>query len=370
MRDRRTKTQHHTAHKDESDKENLPATQQRHTAAHTDEQATAAGEGKRTRATHGDNEGNEQRQQPHGSTNKKSKPSHDHSAPHDRRSIEPLSPAPSPSFSSLDALLAEKEAAYSQLLDKYNALSRQRVDHTAALVAQYEAQTLQLRSSSQQLTQHWQDKYAQLHTAQRQETELRRKEAEAAMAVKDVVLAEKTAQLKEQAALNDGLQCRVEAASEQISNYLLLTGTSITVPSSSSHRLVCCMVNASNRQRRIDFVLDTAQSEASGTVQYRPKRIELGGLAYPKCLKGNINFAVDRTPNFTRYLLDTLYKKADEEEEEEQQDEEGEDKQAKEGGGAEQPEAQQDEAQTAEQTASERGAQAGTVQVATDAVMA
>lgn len=111
------------------------------------------------------------------------------------------------------------------------------------------------------------------------------------------------------------------------------------------------MVNASNRQRRLDFVLDTSHSETDGTIEYRPKRIELGGVAYPKCLKSSMSFAVDRTPNFTRYLLDVLYKKAEErnEEEEEVVDEVR--------GGSEQLQGQSVELTTgAEQSAVENGA--------------
>ena len=354
MRDRRTKAQSDATQLDDSDKENVA--QQRQSVAHADK--AAAVDGKRSRAGHTDDERGEQQ---HGSNNKKSKASHS-GANGSRNSIPPLSPTPSPSFSSSDELLAEKDAAYAQLLAKYRELGRQKVDHTAALVAQYEAQTAQLRSSSQQLTQHWQDKCEQLDAAQRKETALRRKEAEAAMAVKELALAEKDKQLKEKQTANDELQRSVQAANEQISSYLLLTGTSITVPPQSSHRLVCCMVNASNRQRRLDFVLDTSQSEASGLVEYRPKRIELGGLAYPKCLKGSMNFAVDRTPNFTRYLLDALYKRQDEQDERAEEDE-----QQTEEAGVEQAQTQQDEQRTAEQ---KDAVVTELVQTVSDAVMA
>ena len=330
MRDRRIAQQASTTH-DDSDKENKSATHTRNTI--TQPTKPAALDSKRSRAAHVDDEHSEQQQQQYSANNKKSKPSHsatssdsgknNNSFSHDQQSITPLSPAPTPCFSVFDALLAEKDAAYSQLLDKYNELRKQKLDATAALVAQYESQTNQLRSSSQQLTKHWQDKYEQLSAQQQREAALRKKEAEAAVAVKELALAEKDKQLKEKETLTAELEGSLRTVNEQLSHYLLLTGTSISAPSSpssSSHRIACCMVNASNRQRRIDFVLDTSQSETDGTVEYRPKRIELGGLAYPKCLKDSMSFAVDRTPNFTRYLLDVLYKKVDDEQQQQQRE--------------------------------------------------
>ena len=374
MKDRRAANQLNNAHDCDSDKENKPAVQQRNiTQAAT---KPAAADGKRHRTAHADDEQHSEQQQ-HGSNNKKSKPSHvahnntSHgiSLTHDRHSIAPLSPAPTPSFSAFDALLAEKDAAYSQLLEKYDELRKQKQNATAALVAQYEAQTTQLRTSSQQLTAHWQDKYEQLCRQQQKEAALRRKEAEAAMAVKELALAEKDKQLREKEVRTAELEGSVKVANEKISDYLLLTGTSITAPpASSSRRMVCCMVNASHRQRRIEFVLDSSQSETDGTVQYRPKRIELAGRAYPACLKGNMNFAVDRTPNFTRYLLEVLYKKADGDEEAAQGDETDEKE-----GRVEQSQLEQRDEQTAaeaEQSASEQDAETETEQAASEPVPA
>ena len=314
---------------DDSDKENQPATQQQQRNTITQPSKPNTLDGKRNRAATADDE---QQQQHNISNTKKSKPSHNSTNADNTSTIpSPLSPAPTPSYASFDALLSEKDAAYTQLLDKYNELKKQKLDSMSSLIAQYELQTTQLRSSSQQLTKHWQDKYDQLTKQQHKETALRKKEAEAAMAVKDLALAEKDKQLKEKETSTTELHTSLAAANEQISNYLLLTGTSITAPaatssssssssSSSTQRIACCMVNASNRQRRIDFVLDTSASVEEGRVEYRPKRIELGGVAYPKCLKGSMSFAVDRTPNFMRYLLDVMYKKVEDDDEEVQEE--------------------------------------------------
>ena len=57
-------------------------------------------------------------------------------------------------------------------------------------------------------------------------------------------------------------------------------------------------------------MLDGGKEE--GEVEYRPKRIDMGGSAYPSELKGAMWFKAERTPNFVKYLLSLLYKKTDE----------------------------------------------------------
>ena len=69
-----------------------------------------------------------------------------------------------------------------------------------------------------------------------QQTEhiLRKKEFEAALAAKNVALIEKDKVLAEKDAIIAELQNNLHTANEQLSSYLLLTGTSITTAAAGS----------------------------------------------------------------------------------------------------------------------------------------
>ena len=87
------------------------------------------------------------------------------------------------------------------------------------------------------------------------------------------------------------------------------------------------LVNA-GQGRCVEFVLDAGKEE--GQVEYRPKVIDMGGAAYPSELRGPMAFRTERTPNFTRYLLQLLYKQEEEQEEEEKEEEgQGEEERSK-----------------------------------------
>ena len=104
----------------------------------------------------------------------------------------------------------------------------------------------------------------------------------------------------------DVLRAAVARAESEVEGYMLMVGGRVEVRGEGRYGVK--MLNA-GAGRCLEFVLDGGGKEGVGEVEYRPRRIDMGGMAYPTELKGAMWFKAERAPNFTRYLLSLLYKK-------------------------------------------------------------